>query len=94
MEANDAVRIREMGWHYHRGERVRRRQLNSGVRRQSLDMRPGYHNIANVYNKGEGVENDDKKAKHYYWELLVTMEGYSSSRYNLGVCSTFGFQVQ
>ena len=42
----------------------------------------GYNNIGNAYYNGEGVERDEKMAKHYH--ELAAMEGMVSARYNLG----------
>ena len=43
----------------------------------------GYNNIGSVYNNGEGVERDKKKAKQYF--ELAAMEGILMARHNLGV---------
>ncbi|KAL7526243.1 hypothetical protein ACHAWF_001693, partial [Thalassiosira exigua] len=43
----------------------------------------GYHNVAQSYLYGEGVERDMRKAR-YYWELAAE-GGNVDSRYNLGV---------
>ena len=43
----------------------------------------GYNNIGHAYNNGEGVERDEKMAKHYF--ELAAMEGNVAARYNLGV---------
>ena len=41
-----------------------------------------YHNLANSYRQGRGVEGDMKKAKHYY--ELAAMMGNVKARINLG----------
>ena len=43
----------------------------------------GYNNIGHAYDNGEGVERDEKMAKHYF--ELAAMEGNVMTRYNLGV---------
>ena len=43
----------------------------------------GYANIGSAYGLGEGVERDEKMAKHYF--ELAAMEGDSYARHNLGV---------
>ena len=42
-----------------------------------------YSNLGNSYYHGQGVEADDKKAKHY-WELAA-MKGNVDARHNLGL---------
>lgn len=41
-----------------------------------------YHNIGNSYLRGNGVEQDTKKANHYY--MLAAMGGTDMPRHNLG----------
>ena len=40
------------------------------------------HNLASMYNKGEGVSADDTEAVKWY--LLAAEQGVSSAQYNLG----------
>jgi len=40
------------------------------------------HNLASMYNKGEGVGADDSEAAKWY--LLAAKQGVSSAQYNLG----------
>ena len=47
-----------------------------------LGCADAYFNLGNSYDDGEGVEVDEKKAKHY-WELAA-MNGSVQARYNLG----------
>ena len=47
-----------------------------------LGCAEGYYNLGIFYDKGDGVEVDKKKAKHYY-ELAV-MSGLIKARHNLG----------
>lgn len=42
----------------------------------------GYFNLGVAYEKGRGVERDEKKAKHYY--ELSAMDGDITGRNNLG----------
>jgi len=49
-----------------------------------LGCAEAYYNLGIVYRRGEGVEIDDKKAKHYY--ELAAMMGHVFARHNLG-CS-------
>ena len=42
-----------------------------------------YCNIGYAYNKGEGVEVDEKKATHYY--ELAAIGGNVQARHNLGI---------
>ena len=42
----------------------------------------GYNNIGHSYSNGDGVERDEKMAKHYY--ELAAMEGDVVARHNLG----------
>ena len=42
-----------------------------------------YYNLGHAYRRGDGVEVDQKKAKHYY--ELAAMNGCVEARYNLGV---------
>jgi hypothetical protein len=48
-----------------------------------LGCADAYHNLANAYRVGSGVEVDKKKAKHYY--ELAAINGSVSARYNLGM---------
>ena len=43
-----------------------------------------HYSIGGAYDLGNGVERDEKKARHY-WELAA-MGGDLDARYNLGVC--------
>ena len=47
-----------------------------------LGFAGAYHNLGIVYRRGEGVEIDDKKAKHYY--ELAAMGGCVEARNGLG----------
>ena len=48
-----------------------------------LGSTKAYYNIGNAYDRGEGVERDAAKAKHY-WELAA-IGGHVWARYNLGL---------
>ena len=43
----------------------------------------GYNNIGHAYDNGDGVERDEKMAKHFL--ELAAMEGNATARHNLGV---------
>ena len=43
----------------------------------------GYNNIGNAYDTGNGVEKDEKMAKHYI--ELAAMEGIVAARHNIGI---------
>ena len=36
-----------------------------------LEYATSYYSIGNAYYAGDGVERDEKKALHYYWELAA-----------------------
>ena len=42
----------------------------------------GYTNLGSAYDNGDGVERDEKMAKHYF--ELAAMEGNATARHNLG----------
>ena len=48
-----------------------------------LGYAPSYHNIGCAYRVGNGVERDEKKARHYY--ELAAMGGLVEARHNLGI---------
>ena len=47
-----------------------------------LGCAAAYYNLGQSYRQGDGVEIDEKKAKHYY--ELAAMNGHMKARHNLG----------
>ena len=84
MEVGDAYAFYVMGCAYDKGEYY-------GVPQDSAKAiefwhkagKFGYNNIGHAYYNGDGVERDEKMARHYY--ELVALEGKVTARYNLGV---------
>ena len=79
--------ISNLGYHYYDGRmglpQNYRKAIKLWLRAGELGDALAYHNLANAYENGEGVERDTKKAKHY-WELAA-MGGEVEARYALGV---------
>ena len=87
MKLDDAEAIYEMGCFYHDGvyglPQDHAKALELWHRAAELGRATSYYSIGNSYLKGNGVERDEKKAKHY-WELAA-MGGDIKARQNLGV---------
>ena len=85
MEVDDAVAMYEMGCFYHDGvhglPQDYAKALEFWQRAADLGHTPAYYCIGDAYDFGRGVEQDEKKAKHYY--ELAAMGGDVYARYNL-----------
>ena len=86
-ESDDAIAMNQLGNYYDDGRRGLPqnydRAMELWLRAGELGCAMAYNNIANAYYTGEGVEQDETKAKHYY--ELAAMGGYAKARHNLGV---------
>ena len=87
MEAGDIEAIYSMGAYYNKGLHGLPQDYNKALqlwhRAGDLGCTDAYFNVGIVYANGEGVEVDQKKAKHYY--ELAAMGGSVYARHNLGV---------
>ena len=87
MEVDDAEAIYEMGCCYFEGSRGlpqdHVKALELWHRAGKLGKAKSHYSIGAAYNRGEGVERDEKKANHYY--ELAAMGGHITARHNLGV---------
>ena len=86
VEIGDAEAIYGLGCWYYDGMYGMPQDHNKALelwhRAAELGYAPSYHNIANAYSRGNGVERNEKKANHY-WELAA-MGGVVEARHNLG----------
>ena len=86
VEVGDAEAIFTLGNNYSNGEygfpQDYAKAFELFVRAGDLGSAEAYNNVGYAYKNGEGVERDEKKAKHYY--KLAAMAGGDISRYNLG----------
>jgi hypothetical protein len=86
-EEEDANAMRNLGCLYHDGEMGLPRNRNKAykllLRAGELGDAMAYGNIAHIYEKGEGVEKDMKKA--IYYSELAAMGGAVKSRHALGI---------
>ena len=86
-EGDDADGMNTLGYYYCNGSGGLPRDDGKAnklfLRAGQLGHSKAYGNLASSYERGEGVEKDMMKAKHY-WELAA-MRGDAGSRYNLGV---------
>ena len=86
VEVDDAEAIFNLGCYYYNGERGIPQDCDKALelwhRAGELGSANGYHNIGCAYLKGDGVDSDMEKAKHYY--ELAAIGGDVSARYNLG----------
>jgi TPR repeat protein len=82
MELGDAYAFFLMGNNYFYGHCGMPQNSAKAVEFWGKAGKKGYANLGNSYNIGEGVERDEKKAKHYL--ELAAMEGDSYARHNLG----------
>ena len=82
MEVGDAYAFFAMGNYYDRGEFGVPQDSAKAVEFWHKGGKFGYNNIGNAYDTGEGIERDEKMAKHYF--ELAAMEGDVAARYNLG----------
>ena len=87
VEVDDADAIYNLGCFYSKGIRgvPQNYEKALGLWRRSGERgyTGAYHNVANAYYYGRGVERDMKNTKHY-WELAA-IGGGVMARYNLGI---------
>ena len=92
VEAGDAKAIYNLGCCYNDGEyglpQDRAKALELFHRAGELGSASANNSIGYAYLLGEGVERDEKKAKHY-WELAA-IGGDVKARYNLGALEEDG----
>ena len=85
-DLNDPGAIFELGFQYSKGDhghpQDNAKTLELWHRAGELGYAKAYNNIGNCYNNGEGVEVDEKKAKHFY--ELSAMLGHKDARFMLG----------
>ena len=82
MEVGDAYAFHLMGCAYSKGEYGFPQDSVKALELYHRAEKFGYDNIGHSYNHGEGVERDEKMAKHYF--ELSAMEGNVAARHNLG----------
>ena len=82
MEVGDANAFRMMGNYYYLGQYGFLQDRAKAVKFWHKAGKFGYNNIGSAYGLGNGVERDEKMARHYY--ELAAMEGGSTARHNLG----------
>ena len=92
VELGDAQAMFNLGRHYALAlyglPRDDERALELWHRAEELGYAGAYHNIADAYRNGNGVERDMKKAIHYY--ELAAIRGHTQARHNLGVFGMHG----
>jgi TPR repeat protein len=85
-EGDDADAIHNLGCYYHQGDcglpQDYDKAMEFWLQAGELGCTVAYRSVANAYYNGEGVERDEKKAKHYY--VLAAMGGDVEARHNLG----------
>lgn len=87
VKMNDAEAIFTLGSFYRSGaygltqDHTKALQLNHQA--AELGYVNAYNSIGYAYSNGEGVEVDEKKARHYY--ELAAMGGSIPARFNLGI---------
>ena len=85
VEANDASAIYNLGCNYYDGKYGMPQDYGKAnklwLRAGELGYTTAYFSVGNIYDNGDGVERDMKKAKYYG---LAAMMGNASARYNLG----------
>ena len=86
VKLDDAVAIYNLGCDYSSGEcgfqQDNDKALELWHRAGELGCAAAYHNIGVSYENGEGVERDEKNAKHH-WEVAA-IGGVVDARHNLG----------
>ena len=86
MEANDPKAINNQGCYYRDGTNGYPQDHNKAMelfhRAAELGFAVAYGEIGWAYDRGSGVEVDEKKATHYY--ELAAISGDVQARYNLG----------
>ena len=87
MEVGDAEAIFTVGNYYREGEDGFPQDYDKAFelfhRAGDLGCNKAFNNIGHAYEKGHGVEIDEKKANHYY--KLAAIEGNVVARCNLGI---------
>ena len=87
VEVGDAHAMFNLGCNYRKGDfglpQDYEKALEFWHKAGELGYARVYHNIANAYHFGKGVERDEKKADHY--DELAAMGGHVTARHNLGV---------
>ena len=87
MKIGDPIAIHSLGSYYREGlyglPQDYTKALELYLRAGELGYTEAYCFVGYAYETGDGVEVDEKKAKHY-WEL-ASMRGNVNARYNLGV---------
>ena len=83
MEVGDTYAFALMGDYYDTGECSLPQDRAKAIELWHKAGKFGYNNIGHAYYNGDGVERDEKMARHYY--ELVALEGKVTARYNLGV---------
>ena len=87
VEAGDPIAIQDLGYNYREGTDGRPQDYTNAfelyLRAGKLGSSEAYNNIGYLYDFGFGVEEDEKKAIHYY--ELAAMGGCAVARYNLGI---------
>ena len=87
LNQNDAKGMYNFGLYHAQGRygfpQNHSKALELWHRAGELGHADAYHNIGVLYSSGEGVERDEKKAKHYF--ELAAMSGCVGARHNLGV---------
>ena len=86
VDGGDAVAIHNLGGYYRRGDmglpQDRDKAMELWLRAGELGCADAYYNVGHAYRRGQGVERDIEKAKHYY--ELAAMEGFVIARHVLG----------
>ena len=87
MELNDPLAIHNVGSYYDQGKNGFTQNYEKALelwhQAGKLGYSEAYYNIGNAHRNGNGVERDNKRAKHYY--ELSAMQGDVLARHNLGV---------
>ena len=83
----DAEAIHNLGCYYNTGRyglrQNRRKVMKLWLRAGELGHAVAYFNLGTAYDFGEGVERDEKNAKHYY--EIAAMGGDVEARHNLSI---------
>ena len=83
MKVGDALAFFSMGNYYDRGECGLPQDSAKAIEYWHKAGKVAYTNIGLAHDNGDGVERDEKMARHYL--ELAAMEGIAVARYNLGV---------
>ena len=86
VEVGDAHGMYSLGCDYYGGAnglpQDHAKALELWHRAGELGYADAYHNIGHVYNIGNGVERNNKKAEHFF--EIAAMGGIAAARFNLG----------